>query len=442
MIKLAMIGAGSTVFMQNILTDILLEPCFNGCTVVLQDIDPRRLQTSLLVAEKIVRATDTSPVIMATEDRREALRDADFVVLMIQVGGYRPATVIDFEIPARYGLQQTIGDTLGIGGIMRGLRTAPVLVDIARDMLALCPDAIMLQYVNPMAINCLALSCLEPDLKYVGLCHSVQGTALDLARDLGESLDDIEYECAGINHVAFYTKFAKRHANGEIEDLYPRLQALVEPRDYGTNYDGCTNHVRYEMLRRLGYFVTESSEHFAEYTPWFIKGQQPELIEKFDIPINEYIRRCEDQISKWEAQEAALLGDHSLQCEKSIEYAARIVNAVVNNQVETINANVLNDGLIGNLPRQSCVEVPCRVDGKGITPQAVEDLPPHLAALMMTNINVQTLTVEAIVTGRKEHVYHAAMMDPHTAAELNLDQIWRMVDELLEAHSGWLPELR
>ena len=239
---------------------------------------------------------------------------------------------------------------------MRGLRTVPVLVDIAHDIMDVCPDALMLQYVNPMAINCLALSRIVPDLRYVGLCHSVQGTAIDLARDLGETIDDIEFECAGINHVAFYTKFAKRHADGTIEDLYPRLHELIDGRDYGVNYDGCTNHVRYEMLRRLGYFVTESSEHFAEYTPWFIKNNQPELINQFDIPINEYIRRCEDQIEKWDAQEQALLSDSPILCEKSVEYAARIMHAVANDVPELINGNVLNDELIGNLPANACVE--------------------------------------------------------------------------------------
>ena len=441
MIKIAMIGAGSTVFMQNILTDVLLEDCFKGCHVALQDIDEKRLKTSQLVAEKISTSVKASPTITATTDRRMALKGADFVVIMIQVGGYKPSTVIDFEIPAKYGLTQTIADTLGVGGVMRGLRTVPVLVDIAHDIMDVCPDALMLQYVNPMAINCLALSRIVPDLRYVGLCHSVQGTAIDLARDLGETINDIEFECAGINHVAFYTKFAKRHADGTIEDLYPRLHELIDGRDYGVNYDGCTNHVRYEMLRRLGYFVTESSEHFAEYTPWFIKNSQPELINQFDIPINEYIRRCEDQIEKWDAQEQALLSDSPILCEKSVEYAARIMHAVANDVPELINGNVLNDELIGNLPANACVEVPCIVDKRGITPQAVADLPPHLAAIMQSSINVQALTVEAIITGKKEHVYHAVMMDPHTGAELNLDQIWKMVDELLEAHAGWLPPL-
>lgn len=442
MIKIAMIGAGSTVFMKNILTDVLLENSFKKCSVALHDIDPKRLKTSELVARKIALTVGAEPSIHATEDRREALKGADFVIVMIQVGDYRSSTVPDFEIPAKYGLKQTIADTLGVGGIMRGLRTAPVLVNIAQDMLELCPGALMLQYVNPMAINCLALSRLTPDVKYAGLCHSVQGTAIDLARDLGEPDDVIEYECAGINHVAFYTKFAKRGPSGDIEDLYPRLRALAETREYGTNFDGCANHVRYEMLRRLGYFVTESSEHFAEYTPWFIKSGQPDLIENFDIPINEYMRRCEMQAAEWEAQEKALLSDQPLHCEKSIEYAARIIHAMVNNAPEQINANVMNNGYIGNLPTDICVEVPCRIDAVGLTPLAVPNLPPHLAALIMTNVNVQILTVEALVTGKKEHVYHAAMLDPHTGAELNLEQIWALVDEMLDAHAGWIPELR
>ena len=441
MTKIAMIGAGSTVFMKNILTDILLEPPFATCEFALQDIDPKRLATSKLVADKVAETLPVSPKITASEDRRDALRGADFVIVMIQVGGYKPSTVIDFEIPAKYGLKQTIADTLGIGGIMRGLRTAPVLTDIAQDMQELCPDAWMLQYVNPMAINCLALSHLHPDLKYVGLCHSVQGTAADLARDLGENLDNIEYDCAGINHVAFYTRFEKRLANGKYEDLYPRLKSLVDTRNYGPNWDGCTNHVRYEVLKRLGYFVTESSEHFAEYTPWFIKNSQPELIEEFDIPINEYIRRCEKQIGEWDALEADLLADTKPVCEKSVEYAARIISSIVTGTPDVIYGNVLNRNLIGNLAANACVEVPCDVNRSGLTPRKVDDLPAHLSALIQTNISVQQLTVEAIVSGRREAVYHAAMLDPHTSAELSLDQIWRMVDELLDAHAGWIPSL-
>ena len=440
--KIAIIGAGSTVFMKNIVSDIVLEPGLERAHIALHDIDAARLATSEKVAQRIAETTGTAPRLEATLDRRAALQDADFVITMIQVGGYEPATVIDFDIPKQFGLRQTIGDTLGVGGIMRGLRTVPVLKAIADDMADCCPDALLLQYVNPMAINCMALSRLAPELNYVGLCHSVQGTAIDLARDLGEAPHDIDYDCAGINHVAFYTRFEKRHADGRMEDLYPRLKALAETRQYGRGWEGCANHVRYEMLTRIGYFVTESSEHFAEYTPYFIKAAQPDLIEKYEIPLDEYPRRCESQIADWQAQEAALTGGGAFVCEKSVEYAARIIAACALGKSDKIHGNVANHGLIDNLPQAACVEVPCLVDGAGLVPQSVGALPPHLAALMQTNINVQSLTVEALVSGKREHVYHAAMLDPHTAAELNLDQIWGLVDALLDAHGAAIPELR
>ena len=284
--------------MKSILTDILLESELNSSEIFLHDIDLKRLKTSQIVADNISSSLRSSASIKATSDRREALKNADFVIVMIQVGGYKPSTVIDFEIPAKYGLQQTIADTLGIGGIMRGLRTVPVLVEIAQDMIDLCPRALMLQYVNPMAINCLSLSHFVPELRYVGLCHSVQGTVADLARDIGEDLSKIEYECSGINHMSFFTKFEKKLDNGSKEDLYPKIYRAGEAGNFGTNGDGCSNYVRYDVLKKLGYFVTESSEYFAEYTPWFIKNQQKDLISKYDIPINEYIRRCEKQIQE------------------------------------------------------------------------------------------------------------------------------------------------
>jgi alpha-galactosidase len=293
-----------------------------------------------------------------------------------------------------------------------------------------------------MAINCLALSKLAPEVSYVGLCHSVQGTAIDLARDLGEPPELIEYDCAGINHVAFYTRFEKRLGDGRMEDLYPRLKKLAQSGEYGRGWEDCANHVRYDMLTRLGYFVTESSEHFAEYTPYFIRGNQPQLIDKYEIPLDEYPRRCEAQIAEWEAQAAALTGDDEMFCEKSVEYAARIIGAMTQGRRDKIHGNLANRGLIDNLPENACVEVPCLVDEHGVVPQKVGALPPHLAALMQTNINVQQLTVEALVTGQREHVYHAAMLDPHTAAELNLDQIWALVDEMLDAHGEAIPELR
>ena len=442
MTKITIIGAGSTVFMRNIVTDILLEPIFSQCHIALQDIDEKRLKTSQLVVKKITDKLGVSPEVTATTSREEALTGANFVILMIQVGGYKPSTVIDFDIPQKYGLQQTIADTLGIGGIMRGLRTVPVLVDIARDMERLCPDALMLQYVNPMAINCLALSRIAPELKYVGLCHSVQGTAADLARDLGENIDNISYDCSGINHMAFYSRFEKIHPDGTKEDLYPRLMKVGEEKSFGPNWDGCTNHVRYEVLKRLGYFVTESSEHFAEYTPWFIKSHKPELLDEFNIPINEYIRRCEKQIAEWDEQEQDLLAHNDIICEKSVEYAARIITSMVSGEEDVIYGNVMNHGYVPDLPTNSCVEVPCVTSLGKLTPQSVPALPLHLNRLIQTNISVQQLTVEALLTGKKEPIYHAAMLDPHTAAELSLDQIWHMVDDLLEAHQGWIPEFK
>jgi alpha-galactosidase len=441
-VKIAIIGAGSTVFMKNIVTDIVLEPGLESAHIALHDIDAERLAVSEKVARRICDTTNTRLTISASLNRREALQHADFVITMIQVGGYNPATVIDFDIPKKYGLRQTIGDTLGIGGIMRGIRTVPVLRQIADDMADCCPDALLLQYVNPMAINCLALSKLAPQLNYIGLCHSVQGTAIDLARDLGEKPESIDYDCAGINHVAFYTRFEKRHADGRMEDLYPRLRRVAQSREYGRGWEDCANHVRYDMLTRLGYFVTESSEHFAEYTPYFIKSNQPQLIDNYEIPLDEYPRRCEAQIAEWEAQAAALTGDDEMFCEKSVEYAARIIGAMTQGRRDKIHGNLANRGLIDNLPENACVEVPCLVDEHGVVPQKVGALPPHLAALMQTNINVQQLTVEALVTGQREHVYHAAMLDPHTAAELNLDQIWALVDEMLDAHGEAIPELR
>ncbi len=353
---------------------------------------------------------------------------------MIQVAGFKPGTVIDFEIPKKFGLRQTIADTLGIGGIMRGLRTVPVLLSIADDMRELCPDALMLQYVNPMAINCWALNKLAPDIAHVGLCHSVQGTAYELAQDLGESHKDIRYQCAGINHMSFYTRFEKLHPDGTREDLYPRLKAIA-----AEGRAPAANKVRYEILKRTGYFVTESSEHFAEYVPWFIKRDRPDLIAEFNVPLDEYIRRCEDQIAAWDAQERDLTSANRIDVNFSGEYGARILRAVVTGRPTTINGNVANRGLIDNLPDGACVEVPCLIDSNGVTPTRAGALPPHLAAMMQTNINVQALTVEALVTGKREHIYHAAMLDPHVAAELSLDQIWHMVDELIEAHGNWLP---
>ena len=308
------------------------------------------------------------------------------------------------------------------------------MIDIARDMMELCPNALMLQYVNPMAINCAALSRVTPSIRTVGLCHSVQGTAKELAADIGVPAEDIRYLCAGINHMAFYLKFERRLPDGSMEDLYPRIHQVIEE---GRVPDW--NRVRYEVFRHFGYFVTESSEHFAEYVPWFIKRDRPDLIEKFNIPLDEYIRRCEVQIARWDNQEKELTSNPRWTVDRSKEYAAGIILAEMTGKPIVINGNVENHGFIDNLPEGSCVEVPCLIDHNGVQPISVGRLPPQLAALMQTNINVQELTVEAIVTGRMDHAKHAAMLDPHTAAELSLEEISDLVDDLLQAHGDWVP---
>lgn len=429
MAKITLIGAGSTVFAKNLLGDILSFPELAESEIALFDIDPQRLQTSEVVARKVAEALGAKPRISATLDRAQALDGADYAISMIQVGGYKPSTVVDFEIPKKYGLCQTIADTLGVGGIMRGLRTIPVLLDMCRDMERVCPEVTFLQYVNPMAMNCWAISRASK-IKTVGLCHSVQGTAEQLARDIGIPVEEINYIAAGINHYAFYLRFER---NGE--DLYPRLRKVLA--------DGKVpdwNRVRYEMLKRTGYFVTESSEHFSEYGPWFIKRDRPDLIEEFNIPLDEYITRCENQIAGWEKMRAYLEAGGDIAVQRSHEYGSLIIHSLETGTPRVIYGNVANRGLIDNLPNGCCVEVPVLVDGNGLQPTRIGALPPHLAAMMQTNVNVQSLVVEAALTGKREHIYHAAMLDPHTAAELDLDQIWHLVDDLIAAHGDWLPQ--
>ena len=438
MTKITFIGAGSTVFAKNLLGDILSFPELAGSTISLFDIDPERLRTSAIVAHKVAAELKAQPIIEVTTDRRAALDGADYAICMIQVGGYKPATVVDFEIPKKYGLRQTIADTLGIGGIMRGLRTIPVLLDMCRDMEELCPDVTFLNYVNPMAMNCWALS-RSSKIKTVGLCHSVQGTAEQLARDIDLPLEEINYVCAGINHMAFYLTFERDGAN-----LYPRIWEVLQRGDIprrGHKTGDISDAVRYEMFKRLGYFVTESSEHFSEYVPWFIKRDRPDLIEQFGIPLDEYIQRCENQITGWESLRVELENsDKPLKVTRSHEYGSLIIHSLETGLPRVIYGNVENQGLIDNLPQGCCVEVPCLVDKNGLQPTRIGSLPPHLAALMQTNINVQALTVEAALTRKREHIYHAVMLDPHTAAELDLEQIWNLVDDLIEAHGDWLPE--
>lgn len=459
--KITFIGAGSTVFAKNLLGDILSYPELAQSELTLFDIDEKRLRLSEQVAHRVAAALGAKPIIAATTDRERALDGADYAINMIQVGGYRPSTAIDFEIPKRYGLRQTIGDTLGIGGIMRALRTIPVMLEMVRAMERLCPNVLHLNYVNPMAMVTWALNRASK-VPTVGLCHSVQGTVHELAHDLGVDPVEIDYLAAGINHMAFYLRLEHRG-----RDLYPALRKVVEEGRVPA-----WNRVRYEVFTRLGYFVTESSEHFAEYVPWFIKAHRPELLERYAIPLDEYPGRCELYEVAWEYIERELTApgstsvdelqraieargirvmprsvEHTLrgfeqlsEVKRSLEYGAAIVHSVETGTPRVVYGNVLNDGLIDNLPAGCCVEVPCLVDANGVQPTKVGSLPPQLAALMQTNVNVQALTVEAALSGKREHVYHAAMCDPHTAAELTLEEIYRLVDELIEAHGSYLPE--
>ena len=428
--KIAMIGAGSTVFAKNLLGDILSFPELAESHVALMDIDSERLSVSETVARKVANAVDANPRITAHTDRRAALDGADYAINMIQVGGYKSSTVIDFEIPKKYGLRQTIADTLGIGGIMRALRTIPVMLEMCADMEAVCPDVTFLNYTNPMAMLCWAVAEAR-NIKTVGLCHSVQGTAEQLARDIGVPIGEINYLCAGINHMAFYLRFERKG-----EDLYPLIHKVVED---GRVPDG--NRVRYEMFKRLGYFVTESSEHFAEYTPYFIRRDRPDLIDRYNVPLDEYPRRCENQIASWQAMKEKFERDDTIEVKRSHEYGSLIIHSMETDTARVVYGNVRNNGAITNLPTDCCVEVPCLVDGSGVQPTAIGKIPKQLAALIMTNVSVQSLTVEAALTGRKEHVYHAAMLDPHTAAELTLDEIWSLVDDLLAAHGDMIPPL-
>ncbi len=441
MAKVAFIGAGSTVFTRNLVGDLAGTPeLADTTTIALMDIDAERLRASELVARRLVERRGAGARGEATLDRAAALDGADYVVTSFQVGGYRPATVVDFDVPKRFGLRQTIGDTLGVGGIMRGLRTIPVLLDVCRDMEEHCPDALLLQYVNPMAMLCWAVA-ERSSVRCVGLCHSVQHTASELAADLGLPASELRYDVAGINHMAFFLTLTH-----EGRDLYPRLRRIVAEDRVPER-----NRVRYEVLRHLGCFVTESSEHFAEYVPWFIKSARPELIERFGIPLDEYPRRCERQIAEWEALHERLeASDGATALEDagpSDEFGARIIRACETGEPFAFHGNVPNrrrggGRLIDNLPEDCCVEVPCVAGAGGIEPQPVGALPRHLAALMQTNVNVQGLTVQAALTGRREPAYHAAMLDPHTAAELPLDEIRALVDALLEAHGDRVPPLR
>ncbi len=430
--KITFMGAGSTVFAKNVLGDVLLAPALTeDLTIALYDIDQTRLEDSYIVIDRLNEKYNGGKAViekfLGVENRKSALKGARFVVNAIQVGGYEPCTVMDFEIPKKFGLRQTIGDTLGIGGIFRGLRTIKVMKDFARDMEEVCPDALFLNYTNPMAILT-GYMLRYTGVNTVGLCHSVQVCTKDLLNSLGLGEVKVGSELiAGINHMGWLLSITDKDG----KDLYPEIRRLAKLKNATQKHH---DMVRFDYIDKFGYYCTESSEHNAEYNPFYIKSKYPELIEKFNIPLDEYPRRCVDQIRGWNQQREDLLGGKEIAHTRSHEYASRIMESIVTNTPYKIGGNVLNRGLISNLPSEACVEVPCLVDGKGIHPTVVGNLPVQCAAMNMININCQLLTIEAAATGKKEHIYQAAMLEPHTAAELSIDDIIKMCDELMEAH--------
>lgn len=436
--RIAFMGAGSTIFAKSVLGDCILTPEIKDLEIALHDIDPVRLKDSKMMLENLAKNVEREVKIEAYLDRREALKGAKYIVNAIQVGGYDPCTITDFEIPKKYGLRQTIADTLGIGGIFRALRTIPVLEDFAEDIEEICPEALFINYSNPMAMLTGYLQTYT-NVKTIGLCHSVQVCIPQLfkALDMETLVPETKWDIAGINHQAWLLKVE----DGKGKDLYPEIKKRAATFLRGeASYDADWDRVRYEMMLRFGYYITESSEHFSEYTPWFIKEKYPELIERYNIPLDEYPRRCVKQINDWEKMREELVTNQQLTHEKSREFASFIINAMENDIPYRVHGNVMNNGLITNLPRNACVEVPCLVDRAGIHPCYVGELPEQCAAINRTNINVQLLTIKAAKTRKKEDVYMAAMMDPHTAAELSMDDIRSMCDEMFEAHKEWMPE--
>ena len=430
--KVTFMGAGSTIFCKNVLGDVLITPVLaENLEIALYDVSNDRLAESKLVVDMLNKKYNSGKAkvkgYLGVENRKEALRDANFVINAIQVGGYEPCTVIDFEIPKKYGLKQTIGDTLGIGGIMRGLRTIKVMKEFAKDIEEVCPNALLLNYTNPMAIVTGYMQRYTK-VKTVGLCHSVQVCSNLLLEKLG--MDNVEVGSeliAGINHMGWLLEIKDK----EGKDLYPEIKKRAKEKNATEKHN---DMVRFDYIDKFGYYCTESSEHNAEYNPFYIKSRYPFLIEKFNIPLDEYPRRCVWQIEKWEKQKEELLNGGDIEHVRSKEYGSRIMEAVMTDTPYKIGGNVINEGLIDNLPADACVEVPCMIDGRGVNPVKVGKLPPQCAAMNITNINAQLLTIEAAKTGKKEHIYHAAMLDPHTGAELSLEDIIKMCDELIEAH--------
>ncbi len=438
--KITFMGAGSTVFARNVLGDCMVTESLRDSVFALYDIDGERLKESRVILESMRETLGGFGKIecyLGVEQRKDALRGADFVINAIQVGLYDPCTIIDFEVPKKYGLRQTIGDTLGIGGIMRALRTIPVMKDFADDMQEVCPDALFLNYTNPMAMLTGYMQRYT-GIQTIGLCHSVQVCSETLLREVGmeDKLEGRKELIAGINHMAWLLELKDK--NGV--DLYPEIKSRVDAKLADPKF---MDKVRFDYIKNFGHYCTESSEHNAEYNMFYIKSKYPELIQRYNIPLDEYPRRCVAQIEGWKKEYEELRQNGVKGHTRSHEYASHILESIVTNTPYQIGGNVLNTGhLITNLPEDACVEVPCLVNGHGIHPCHVGALPVQCAAMNMTNINVQLLTIEAAATLKKEHIIQAAMLDPHTGSELDIDTIKKMVDDLIEAHGDYLPKYR
>ena len=433
--KITFMGAGSTVFAKNVLGDTMMSPALHEVEIALYDIDAQRLDESYLLITRMNECVNegraTVRKYLGVSQRKEALRGARFVINAIQVGLYDPCTIIDFEIPKKYGLRQTIADTLGIGGIMRGMRTIHVLKDFAADMEEVCPNALFLNYTNPMAILSGYMQRYTK-IETVGLCHSVQVCVPSLLKGVGlyeKYGDTCKSRIAGINHMAWLLEITDAEGN----DLYPEIRRLAKEKNAAQKHH---DMVRFDYIDKLGYYCTESSEHNAEYNAFYIKPNRPDLIDKFNIPLDEYPRRCVNQINNWKKQWDELNAGGEVKHTRSREYASRIMEAIVTNEPYKIGGNVLNTGLIPNLPAEACVEVPCLVDRAGVTPTYAGPLPLQLAAMNSSNIYPQLLTIEAAATGSREALYQAAMMEPHTGAELSTDEIVALCNELIEAHEA------
>ena len=428
MIKVAMIGAGSVVFSKNLTGDILSFPEFKNATLAYMDVDEERLQVGADLCRKVAKTLNANPTILATTDRREALQGADFVINMVQIGGFN-STLVDFEIPRKYGLQFTIADTTGPGGLFRALRTYPMLTGLCQDMMQVCPKAVLLNYSNPMSMNMQTITRTS-DIRAVGLCHSVQGTLNQIMGYIGEDSEQVAFLCGGINHMAFFTKLEK-----DGQDLYPRLFAAMDDEK---TYD--TNKVRFEIMRRLGYFVTESSEHNAEYSPYFMT-HGADMIGQYDVPLDEYLRRCDGIVDEFDRMKTFSKSDEPMEVHRSHEYGSTIIHSISTGTPSVVYGNMPNNGAISSLPDSAIAEAPTLVDRAGLQFTTFGELPPQLVGYMNPHITQHELFIRAAMEGRRDHLYQAAMFDPLTAAQLTLDQIVEMCDELIEGHRDFLPPL-